>query len=206
VRVLVVHASSRGGTEGLAHMVAESLVAHGHDADVGSASSIDDVDGYDAVIVGGALYNGKWHPDASWLVDRNIAGLLATNVWFFSSGPLDDSARSGSLAPVPQVQDLARRANVRGHMTFGGFLEPKHRGFLSSLMAWGKPGDYRDPEQVKEWVELIVARLAQPRTITMPDAEAEPAGTAARMFRRLVEAGDIPEANEDSGLDVLDGQ
>ena len=205
MRVLVVYASSRGGTEGLARMVAEWLVAHGLDADVGNASGIDDVTGYDAVIVGGALYNGKWHPDASWFVDRNISGLLATNVWFFSSGPLDDSARAGALAPVPHVQDLARRANVRGHMTFGGFLAPKHRGFLSSLMAWGKPGDYRDPEQVKEWVELIVGRLAQPRTITLPDAEPEPAGAATRMFRRLVEAGETPEAGEDFGLDVLDG-
>src|SRR4051794_20295490 len=75
VRVLVVYASSRGGTEGLARMVAESLVARGVDADVGDATAVDEITGYDAVIVGGALYNGKWHPEATWFVQRNLAAL-----------------------------------------------------------------------------------------------------------------------------------
>src|SRR5581483_5480744 len=123
VRALIVHASTRGGTAGLARMNAESHANHGVDVEVGNAGDVDDPEGYDAIIVGGALYNGKWHPDATWFVQRNLPALRATNVWFFSSGPLDESARSGSLAPVPQVQELARRANVRGHMTFGGVLE-----------------------------------------------------------------------------------
>lgn len=186
-------------------MVAESLVAHGMQADLGDANSVDELDGYDAVIVGGALYNGKWHPDATWFVDRNFEALRATNVWFFSSGPLDGSARSGSLAPVAHVQELARQADVRGHMTFGGVLEPKSSGLLASLMSWGKPGDFRDPKHVEEWVELIVARLAQPRTtITLPDAEAGSAGVAGRMLRRLVAAGEgSDDGSEDLGLDVL---
>lgn len=204
MRVLVVYASSRGGTEGLARMVAESLSSHGLQVDLGDVNSVDDLDDYDAIIVGGALYNGKWHRDATWFVERNVEELRATNVWFFSSGPLDDSARSGSLAPVPQVQQLARHADIRGHMTFGGVLEPKTRGFLASLMSWGKPGDFRDPQHVAEWVELIVLRLAQPRTITLPDLDAEPSGVASRMLRRLVAAGEgADDGTEDLGLDVL---
>jgi menaquinone-dependent protoporphyrinogen oxidase len=204
VRVLVVHASTRGGTAGLARMVAESLANHGANVDVGEARDVDDLDGYDAVIVGGALYNGKWHPDASWFVQRNLPALRATNVWFFSSGPLDDSARSGSLAPVPQVQELARRADVRGHMTFGGVLERRTGKFFGSLLSWGKPGDFRDPQHVAEWVELLAARIAEPRSITLPDVEPESPGVAHRMLRRLVDAGEDPyDGSEDLGLDVF---
>jgi menaquinone-dependent protoporphyrinogen oxidase len=185
-------------------MVAESLGAHGLPVDLGDVNSVDDLDGYDAIIVGGALYNGKWHRDAAWFVERNVEALRATNVWFFSSGPLDDSARSGALAPVPQVQQLARHADIRGHMTFGGVLEPKSRSFFASFMSWGKPGDFRDPQQVAEWVERIVARLAEPRTITLPDVDSEPSGVASRMLRRLVAAGEgYDDGTEDLGLDVL---
>ena len=49
-------------------------------------------------------------------------------------------------------------------MTFGGVLERRQAGFLGSLLAWGKPGDYRDPEHVAEWVGQIVVQLRMPRT------------------------------------------
>jgi menaquinone-dependent protoporphyrinogen oxidase len=206
LRVLVVYGSSRGGTAGLAQMVAEALAAHGIDADVGDATGIDEIDAYDAVIVGGALYHGRWHADATWFVERNFDRLRAINVWFFSSGPLDDTARSGSLAPVGQVQDLARRADIRSHMTFGGMFEAKSTGLLASLLAWGKPGDFRDPQHVTEWVEHIVARLGEPRTtVVLPELEPEAGGVASRVLRRLATAGE--EADDDNaddyGLDVL---
>jgi menaquinone-dependent protoporphyrinogen oxidase len=206
VRVLVIHASSRGGTTGLAQMVAEALVIHGVTADLGGASEVDEIEGYDAVIVGGALYNGRWHSDATWFVERNLDALRATSVWFFSSGPLDDSARSGALAPIAQVQELARNADIRGHMTFGGVLERKSSGFLSSLVSYGKPGDYRSQDQVEEWVARIVARLAEPKqVITLPDVEAEAEKRiTTRVLRRLAAAGEGgDDASEDLGLDVL---
>jgi menaquinone-dependent protoporphyrinogen oxidase len=205
LRVLVVYGSSRGGTAGLAHLVAEAFVARGLVADVGDVNEVDGIDGYDAVIVGGALYSGRWHADATWFVERNLADLRAVQVWFFSSGPLDTSARSGALAPVAQVQDLARRADIRGHMTFGGYLEAKSSRFLSSLLSWGKPGDYRDPQHVNEWTERVIAQLGEPRTIIrLPDTEPAPRRVTARMLRRLAEAGGDSDDNaEDLGLDVL---
>jgi menaquinone-dependent protoporphyrinogen oxidase len=186
-------------------MVAEAFVTHGVVADIGDANEVDEIDDYDAIVVGGALYNGRWHADATWFVDRNLDALRTKSVWLFSSGPLDDSARSGSLAPVPQVQQLARRADIRGHMTFGGVLEKKTSGRLSSLLAWGKPGDYRDPAQVSEWVEWIVARLGEPRTtIVLPDGDSSSERVTTRMLRRLAAAGEADaDSAEDLGLDVL---
>jgi menaquinone-dependent protoporphyrinogen oxidase len=203
VRVLVVYGSSRGGTAGLAHMVAEAFVARGILADIGDATDIDAIEDYDAVVLGGALYHGRWHKDASWFVERNLAALRARSVWFFSSGPLDDSARSGSLAPVTQVQELARRADIRGHMTFGGILEERSSGFLSSLLAWGKPGDFRDRQHVEEWVERIIARLDTPgRTATLfDDSVATPERGANLVARLLTEPDEV--ADDDLGLDVF---
>jgi menaquinone-dependent protoporphyrinogen oxidase len=169
-------------------------------ADIGDAADVDDLADYDAVVLGGALYNGRWHAEASWFVERNLDALRELPVWFFSSGPLDDSARSGSIAPIDQVQDLARRADIRGHMTFGGVLERRPSRFLSALLAWGKPGDFRDREHVAEWVERIIARLNEPQG-ELPETEAPgDAPPSKRAFRRLTHAR---SGDDDLGLDVL---
>ncbi len=181
VRVLVVYGSSRGGTAGLAVMLAEALGHHDVEAVVEPAKQVDDLSGYDAVIVGGALYSNRWHPDAVGFVHRFQRALLGREVWFFSSGPLDASAATGALAPVPQVRELARATDIRGHMTFGGVLAQRPAGRLAALLSYGPVGDWRDRRQVEQWVERIVTQLAEVRRAsTQPGPAARPApkGTA----------------------------
>ncbi|HVS68019.1 MAG TPA: flavodoxin domain-containing protein [Mycobacteriales bacterium] len=181
VRVLVVYGSTRGGTAGLAHMVADAFVRHQIRSDVRRTGEVRTLSNeYDAVLVGGALYSNRWHPDATTFVTRHRAQLRQLPVWFFSSGPLDDSARDGSLAPVPQVSSLARDIDIRGHMTFGGMLDKRPSG-LFGMFAWGPEGDFRDRHQVAEWVARIAADLTADnesmvrvvgtdgRTVTAPD-------------------------------------
>jgi menaquinone-dependent protoporphyrinogen oxidase len=164
VQVLVTYGSTRGGTAGLAHLVADAFVRHQIRAEVRRGPDVRDLDGYDAVIVGGALYSNRWHPDAVGFVGRHRSELRQLPVWFFSSGPLDDSARSGAVAPVPQVNALAREVEIRGHMTFGGLLDRRPTGLLG-LFAYGQEGDFRDRSHVAEWVERIAGEL---------DRESEP--------------------------------
>jgi menaquinone-dependent protoporphyrinogen oxidase len=160
VRILVVYGSTRGGTAGLAHLVADAFIRHQIRAEVRRAGDVRNLDDYDAVIVGGALYSNRWHPDAAAFVGRHRADLRQLPVWFFSSGPLDDSARSGALAPVPQVNSLAREVEIRGHMTFGGLLDKRPTGLLG-MFAYGQAGDFRDRHHVAEWVERIADELGR---------------------------------------------
>ncbi|HVX68728.1 MAG TPA: flavodoxin domain-containing protein [Mycobacteriales bacterium] len=160
VRVLVVYGSTRGGTAGLAHLVADAFVRYQVRAEVRRAGDVRSIGDVDAVIVGGALYNNRWHPDATAFVGRHRAELRRVPVWFFSSGPLDDSARSGALAPVPQVNALAREIEIRGHMTFGGLLDKRPNGLLA-LFAYGPEGDFRDRHHVVEWVERVSEELTR---------------------------------------------
>ncbi len=51
------------------------------------AGSIED---YDAVVLGSAVYMGKWMKPATELVDRSGEALAARPVWLFSSGPVGD--------------------------------------------------------------------------------------------------------------------
>jgi len=157
--VLVTYGSTRGGTEGLAATVADALRREGITVDVVPAGAVRGIGGYDAVVVGGALYALRWHRDARRFVKRHTAELRKRPTYFFSSGPLDDSAAQGEIPPVKGVDRLMRRVGARGHATFGGRLSPDAKGFPASAMAKKHAGDWRDPEQVGTWARSIAAQL-----------------------------------------------
>lgn len=159
MRVLVAYGSKMGGTEGLAEMVASELRGNGLEAEVAAASSVRDLAPHDAVIVGGALYAMRWHKDARRFVRRHRRALGQMPVWLFSSGPLDDSARSGEIPPVRFVRKAMETIGARGHMTFGGRIAEDAKGPIASAMAKESAGDWRDPDHVREWVKLVAEEL-----------------------------------------------
>ncbi len=159
MRVLVAYGSKMGGTKGLAEMVGRELENNNCRVDVMPAGRVDDVVPYDAVIVGGALYSLRWHKDARRFVKRHRAALAAQPVWLFSSGPLDDSALKGDLAPVRFVRKAMQRTHARGHVTFGGRMPADAKGFPAGPMAKNKAGDWRDPDQVRNWAKRVAEDL-----------------------------------------------
>ena len=159
MRILVTCGSTRGGTRGLAEMVADDLRAEGFDVDLLSPRQVRRLDGYDAVVVGGALYVSRWHKASRRLVKRHAAEIRQRPAYFFSSGPLDDSAVHGDIPPVKGVKALMETTGVREHMTFGGRLLPDAKGFPASAMAKKMAGDWRDAGHVKEWTRIIASQL-----------------------------------------------
>ncbi len=160
MRVLVAFGSARGGTEGLAEMVASELRDRDITVDVLPAAQVRRLDDYDAVIVGGALYAFRWHRAARRFVKRHTPELRKRPVYFFSSGPLDDSATTRDIPPVKGVSALMQRIGARDHVTFGGRLSADARGFPASAMAKKQSGDWRDPAQVRDWTRTVAAQLS----------------------------------------------
>lgn len=159
MRILVAYGSAHGGTQGLAEMVAAGLREDGIACDVLPAASVRRLDGYDAVIAGGALYASRWHRAARRFAKRQAAQLRQRPTYFFSSGPLDDSAARGEIPPVKGVRALMARTGARGHVTLGGRLAPDAKGFPASAMAKKQAGDWRDPAQVRQWTQTVAAQL-----------------------------------------------
>jgi menaquinone-dependent protoporphyrinogen oxidase len=157
--ILVTYGSKRGGTEGLARMVAEALGAEGFRVDVLPARQVGGLEGYEAVVVGGALYVSRWHRDARRFVKRHTKALRRVPTFFFSSGPLDDSAVKGDIPPVRGVQSLMDRVGAVSHATFGGRLSPDAEGFPARAMAKTESGDWRDHDQVDAWARKVAAEI-----------------------------------------------
>ena len=165
--ILVAYGSKRGGTQGLAEMVAQGLREEGFTVDVVPAANVQRPDAYEGVIVGGALYAYRWHRAARRLVRRHAGALRQRPVYFFSSGPLDETAGQRDIPPVKGVQKLMARVGARGHATFGGRLSRDAKGFPASAMAKENSGDWRDARHVQTWVHDIVPFIRTPVTLRL---------------------------------------
>ncbi len=158
-RVLVVYGSKMGGTAGIAERIGGTLAAQGIEAQVVAAADAPPPQGFDCVVVGGALYATRWQRTVRRYVTRHAAALRAQPTWFFSSGPLDDSADGGFIGPTQQVARLMRRAGCTRHRTFGGRLPEDATGFPAAAMARDNAGDWRNWDDIESWAGEIVASL-----------------------------------------------
>ena len=159
MKVLVAYGSKHGGTAAIADTVAQQLRADGLDVDVDRASKAGNLGGYDAVIVGGALYRNRWHHQASMFVRRHKAALRGRPTYFFSSGPLGGAFSGHNPPPVPEVRLLASRVHAREHVTFNGCLPPDAHGFMDKRVAAVLAGDYRDRDEERAWAHHVAEEI-----------------------------------------------
>jgi len=168
MRVLVAYATKSGSTAGIAQAIGEELGRMGFEPEVRSVDAVRDLQGYDAVILGSAVYIGKWRKEALRFGSRHAAELRQRPVWLFESGPTDTSADEGKAVPAKAAAELARQVGARQHVVFGGKFGPEQVGnFTRSMIAKGDKspyGDFRNFDRIRGWARAIGAELqgAQP--------------------------------------------
>jgi len=161
MRVLVAYATVHGATAEIARAIALTLGRTGIEVDVLSASEVQDVRPYDAVVVGSAIYGGKWRKEALDLLDRFGLDLYSRDVWLFQSGPLGHSAQAIVRALPVNVSVFADYLRVKGAATFGGKLDGLSGGPVGRFLARaGFAGDYRDFAEIRLWSEEVARRTA----------------------------------------------
>lgn len=159
-RALVTYASKRGGTAGLAEAIAETLRARGLTVDCMPVERVEDVSGYDAVVIGSGLYMNRWLRAARRFVATHADALRTRPVWLFSSGPLDGSATEHPIPPTRSVANAMALVRARGHVTFGGRLAPDAKGLIAAAMAKKLAGDWRDWLHVRRWAGEVATAIA----------------------------------------------
>lgn len=160
--VLVTYGTTNGSTAGIAEAVADVLRKDGLTVETLPARSVTSVTPYDAVVVGGGLYAGRWHKDARRFVRRYRRDLAERPVWLFSSGPLDATASERDIPPVPGVQKAVVELDAREHVTFGGCLEEGAKGWVARMiLRSGKGGDFRDFTAIGTWAAHVADELTR---------------------------------------------
>jgi menaquinone-dependent protoporphyrinogen oxidase len=141
-------------------MVGSDLRFLGHSVTDLPAHAVRNVDEYDAVILGGSIYFGRWNPEALDFIERLAVPLRQRPTWLFASGPLNYDAAKGPIKPISHVKQAMKRVNARGQITFGGRLSSAQcESFMATRMAKKHPGDFRDFSQVSAWVNQINKEL-----------------------------------------------
>lgn len=166
-RILVSYVSKHGATKGIAEKVAEVLRRSGLDVDVSSLNGdIDRVAGYDAVILGSAVYFGGWRKKAIAFLQAWEKLDAAPPIWLFFSGPTGDGdpkAQTMGGQGIPERQrPVIERIGPRDIAFFHGKVDATQLSFLESwaVKNVNTPlGDFRDWSAISSWATTIVEAL-----------------------------------------------
>ena len=174
MRVLIVHASRYGSTQGIAERIATTLGQLGVETTVKPVRDAGNPAEYDAVVIGSAAYYFRWMKNAVNYVQRNRAVLADKPVWLFSSGPLgtkmtDDQGRDVREATEPrEIAEFREMIHPQDHRVFFGAMQPKKLGFFHRLIfnmpanrdnALFPVGDFRDWNDIDTWAGKIADDL-----------------------------------------------
>ena len=166
VRVLVVFASKHGATREIAEAIGTELSARGLDTDVSSMDAVVDLEGYGAVVLGSAVYVGRWLEPARRFVEAHLEALSALPLWLFSSGPLGDPLKPDDEHAVA-IDEIVASTLARDHHLFGGKLDRSglglgERAIVHAVRA--ADGDYRQWDEIAAWARAIARQLREADT------------------------------------------
>jgi menaquinone-dependent protoporphyrinogen oxidase len=117
---------------------------------------------YDGVVLGGALYAGRWHRDARHFLARQRDALAALPLAVFAMGPLTLEERDvvGSRKQLDRA--LAKEPGLEpvAVAVFGGVIDPDKLRFPFTHMP---AGDARDWDAIRYWTDDIARVFEQPR-------------------------------------------
>jgi menaquinone-dependent protoporphyrinogen oxidase len=160
VKVLVSAASRHGSTVEVAATIGAVLGAAGHEVYILAPHEVTNLDGYEAAVIGSAVYLGRWIEPARDVVARHASALSRIPVWLFSSGPVGDPPRHHD---EPQdAAGLAARIGARGHRSFAGLVDRRRLGIAEKAVVAAvraPEGDFRSWEAIEAWALEIAAAL-----------------------------------------------
>lgn len=167
--VLITYASKYGSSGGVADAIGKELCSKGMAADVVLIKNARNVSSYQGVVIGSAIYMGKWMSEAVDFVKQNKDSLRQVPVAYFLvcmtlSQPTEKkqaevlSYMDPVLKAVPEIKPV-------GLGTFAGALDYSNLSWLYKkiLKSKGTPeGDFRDWNAIRAWArDPVLAKLAR---------------------------------------------
>ncbi len=163
--VLVTYASKYGATGEIAQKIGQLLGQAGWQATVLPVDEATDPGKYSTVVLGSAVYIGKWQKEAGAFLQTHVKILADLPVWLFSSGPTGEGDPVDLLEGwrLPSnLQPVVDRIQPRGVAVFHGHINLQKINFIEkqAVKSLKKPfGDFRDWEAIASWTMMISKSL-----------------------------------------------
>lgn len=157
--ILVAYATKHGSTIEVAEAVASALRGRGHEVEVAPAADVRGLDGYSAVVLGGALYMGRYHQDAVRFLKRHVHALEGLRLAVFAMGPKTLAAAevSASRKQLDRALEAVPDLTPAAVAIFGGVVDPSKLRFPFKRMP---ASDARDWDAIDAWGHEFAALLA----------------------------------------------
>ena len=158
--VLVAYSSKHGATREIATAIGDALTRGGMDVSVTSVETAGDVAPFEAIVLGSAVYMGRWlAPARDWAL-RQADVLKNRPVWLFSSGPIGDPLKPEG--DPTDAAELSASLRAKEHKRFGGRLDKSQLSFGEKAVIWGvgaEEGDFRPWSDIAAWGARIAQEL-----------------------------------------------
>jgi menaquinone-dependent protoporphyrinogen oxidase len=172
MRVVVAYASAYGSTKGIAKEIGDRLTKASLQAEFRPIDEIEAIETYDAVVLGSAIHNMAWLPQAAAFVRTHTADLASRQVWLFSVSSVGDT--SSFFGPrvtrfmrrmrkePKEIAGFRQTIRPRDHRNFAGAIERTHWSLAGNLFLKafrGNYGDHRDWRDIDAWADGIARQL-----------------------------------------------
>ena len=164
-KILITFSSKYGSTAEIAGKINEIILEAGFETSLLPVDQVKNVSEYKAVILGSAVYIGRWRKKAKKFLKANEKILADKPVWIFSSGPTGEGdpveLLDGWKYPK-SLQAVISNIKPRNITLFHGAVITSK---LSGLHKWmankveAPVGDFRDWNAMTGWAKGIVTEL-----------------------------------------------
>jgi menaquinone-dependent protoporphyrinogen oxidase len=174
--VLVAYASAMGSTQEIAQHMADRMASTLDGVECRSVDEVENVSGYDAIVIGSAIHNQSWLPAAGQFFARHAPELAKRPVWAFNVGMADAlpkpfRKKGAALQQARLAGVLPQDVALRGHRMFSGVYKADQMSSALRVLfriTGGRFGDFRDWTAIDAWTDEIAAQLATPASPTSP--------------------------------------
>lgn len=181
--ILVAYATVHGSTQSIAERIGDRLRSGALEVRVVPVAHVLSLEEYDAVILGSAIHNQAWLPEAALFVTAQRRALAHLPVWLFSVGMV------AALRPIFRgmakqegdsvLAEFEGTISARGHQLFSGVAEASHftsKQRLAYKLFGARFGDFRDWDAIDLWADEIRADLHTLRSEPGWEGAGPPAG------------------------------
>ena len=157
--ILVTYATRYGSTQEVAESITIALSQAGFEVELQPLQDVKTLDSYGAVVLGAAIYNARWHPDAHKFLSQHQEALKQRPIAIFALGPLSTSDAAMLRSRRQLDKELEKYSWLRpvAQEIFVGKLDPSKLSFFDRLMS--PASDHMDWEAIRAWANALPARL-----------------------------------------------
>jgi menaquinone-dependent protoporphyrinogen oxidase len=169
-KVLIIYSSQFGTTAEIAGFIGEVLCQSSATVETKWVNDVEDLNNYDAVIIGSPIQYDRWMLVANEFVRANQIILSKLPVaYFFTCLELSqqtEKTKRKAMSYSDKLYALTPRVQPVSVGRFAGVLDYSKMSFFFRLIAKGifaikgvSEGDYRDWDAIRQWAQNVHAKL-----------------------------------------------